>query len=227
MKILIADRCSISRLGIRSIVSHVKYSAIAEASNVEELLIRLNDGYDLLTLDPAIAGCSTRELIDDIFSVDPRVKLIILTSLDARHHGLEAFRAGIVGFLSKSCSVSEIAEAVNSATGSTPFITDKMAADLFWFLNTEQQLSNHKHLTNRELDIFALLFYGQTVSKIAKILNLSPKTISTHKSRIMFKLRVDNISLMYQYAINQSLAEELLVRSTQFSVGFTADGVCV
>lgn len=222
MRVLIADPCNISRLGVRSILDHVHYSAIAEATNVTDLLSCLTEGYDLLTLDPMICPCSVKELLNDIFRVSPRIKLLMLTDLEARKYGLEAFRAGVIGFLSKTCSAAQLIEAVDSVATGSAYITDKIADELFWFLTAENPVSSHDCLTNRELDIFALMMHGRKIGEIGKILQLSPKTVSTHKSRVLGKLQFSEVASLYQYAVDQNLVEELSVRSAQLLKGTEA-----
>lgn len=215
MRILIADPCNISRLGIRSIVSQTFDCVASEAANVDELFMALGQRFDVLTLDPMLCECSTAGLLEEIFQKAPYVSLLVITDLDAKRYGLEAYHSEAMGFLTKHCTAEELSYAIHRAILKKPYIADEIIERLAANTNHRQLPPSFDSLTEREADIFALIVRGTKITEIGKILGISPKTASTHKARIMFKLNFDNVASLCRYAINQNLTNQFQIRSSR------------
>jgi DNA-binding NarL/FixJ family response regulator len=96
----------------------------------------------------------------------------------------------------------------------SPTLSQEIATSLY----EGESRKLHDHLSERELQVFSLLVSGQKITQAAEKLHLSVKTISTHKIRIMKKLKVNNMSEMIQYAISQGLIDGCKTRCSSFCV---------
>lgn len=214
MRILIADTCRISRMGIRSIACLSQECEISEAESLNDLYARVDEGVDLMTFDPALSRCTTPRVVEEIFRRSPAIRVLIISDENVARYGLARYRHDAISFLTKGCTKKELTDAIHSATVGKPYFTDA-AIERLVFDCRRNVASCHQILTSRELDVFALLVHGSKVGEIGKILSLSPKTISTHKVNIMSKLHTKKITSLYEYAIDQKLTEECSLRSNQ------------
>lgn len=214
MRILIADTCTISRMGIRSIACFSQDCEISEAGCLDDLFARIDEGVDLLTFDPTLSRCTTRTVVEDIFRRSPAIRLLVITDENVVRYGLDGYRHDAISFLTKSCTAEELSNAIHSAKAGKSYFTDAAIEKLI--CDCRRNLAKcHQLLSSRELDVFALLVQGAKIVEIGKILSLSPKTVSTHKVKIMSKLQTTKITSLYEYAIDQKLTEECLLRSNQ------------
>jgi DNA-binding NarL/FixJ family response regulator len=118
-----------------------------------------------------------------------------------------ALKAGAAGYLTKDSDpemlVAAIRKVANGGNYLDPLLVDEVVFDFM-----QDSKPQHERLSDREFQIFQLLVAGQSVSHIAKYLSLSSKTISTHKLRLMEKMRINNIADLTRYAI-----EHMLIKS--------------
>jgi DNA-binding NarL/FixJ family response regulator len=210
LRLLIADPDLTIRLGVRSVITKSSEDfSIDDVTGVDQLLkCLIAHHYELLLLDPMIAGGSTVALIKQIRDAKPETNILVYSDLDELRHGPRAIHAGAKGFLRKKCSIEELTTAVSQVSHGkmyvSPMLVEEMATDLF----REAIDSVHERMTSREWEVFAMQVSGNSIQQCAQRLHLSVKTISSHKARLMEKLKVTSNSQIIQYAIAQGLLEE-------------------
>lgn len=217
MQVVIADRNATMRLGIRTLFNQQLNGAeVAEVSSRTDLMnyLRIED-HGLVVIDPLMCGGSGESLIRQIRELAPGANILVYTDLDELKFGLHAIRWGAKGYVMKSSPTSELLAAANRVGAGKVHISQALAEEFainMWHAAEDP----HETLSERELQVFAMLVGGRTVTGIASTLHLSIKTISTHKSRAMQKLRCKNLTDLIDYAYSHDLKAECEARCAGF-----------
>ena len=210
IRIVIADDHTIVREGLKQLLSaSADFQIVGEASNGHEVLTRLREiEFDLLLLDMSMPGRSGTELIRQVKSEKPRLRILVLTMHEEQQYAVRANQAGASGYLTKEGASEQLVSAIRKVAGGGAFITAAVAEQLA--LDAMPQSSGPLHLTlsDREYQVMQMLVAGKTVTDIAESLHLSVKTISTHKARLMQKMNLASQADLIRYAISHHLADE-------------------
>ena len=207
IRILIADDHTIMREGLKRILdgeSGIK--VVAEAVDGLDALHQIRaGGLDLIVLDLSMPGRSGVDLIRQIKEAVPKLPILILTMHEEEQYAVRAIRAGASGYLTKESAGLELVNAIRRIASGRPYISTAVAEQLAMNLMPEQVALPHTTLSDREFQVFQLLLSGKTLTEIADGLFLSVKTVSTHKTRILVKMRMKNLTELVQYAVEHQL----------------------
>lgn len=207
IKVLIADDHRLIREGLHQILKEgADLDVIGEASNAAEVLAhpRLAEA-GVILFDLSMPGCSGIELIERIRVRAPGVGMLVLTMHDEELFAVRAMRAGAHGYLTKESSAHEVVAAIRKVACGHLFISPKVSEQLALDLAAPGTMLPHAQLSNRELQIFSMLVAGSSVSGAAAALDVSAKTVSTYKTRILQKMGLRNLAHMVLYAIAHGL----------------------
>jgi DNA-binding NarL/FixJ family response regulator len=120
---------------------------------------------------------------------------------------VRALKAGAAGYLTKDCALEQLTQAIHKVVSGGRFITPEVAEALANVIVPSLVETPHKQLSNREFQVFRMLASGKSINDIAHELSLSANTVSTHKSRLMNKLGVDNNAGLVHYAIRHQIIQ--------------------
>jgi DNA-binding NarL/FixJ family response regulator len=207
-RVLVADDHLLLREGLRQLFEYVDDIQIgAEAASGDEVLMILaNDSFDLLLLDVSMPGIHGEELIEKIRQTYLQLPILILSMHNESAIAKRMIQAGASGFITKGSSSTELLEAMRKVAANQRFISAEIAEAIFF----AEALSPigvipHEVLTAREDLVLRMLAQGNTINQIARKLNLSNKTVSTHKANLMEKMQLSNFAALIQYAITHDL----------------------
>jgi DNA-binding NarL/FixJ family response regulator len=208
--VLLADDHAIVRNGLKEILEATGDIVVgAEATNGHEALARVRDTeVDVAVVDLSMPGRSGVELIKLIKAERPRLRLLVLSMHSEEQYAVRAVRAGAAGYLTKESAADELVAAIRRIAGGGAYISPETAERLVLASNTGSDGPPHTQLSNREYEVFRALVDGKSVTDIAAALNLSVKTISTHKSRILEKMELASQADLVRYAIRHNLVDE-------------------
>ncbi len=210
IRILIADDHDILRAGLKHILSEAGDIVVAgEASNGTEAIAQLRTGqWDAAVLDLNMPGRSGIELIKQVKDEFPRLPILILSMYKEDIYAVRALKAGASGYLCKDNAEALLIDAIRKIVGGGLFINQDVAESLTRdMLQGNREQLPHKRLTDRNYQIFLMLVQGLGVSEIARRLNLSVKTVSTHKATIQIRMGLSNTAELVRYAIQHQLIE--------------------
>jgi DNA-binding NarL/FixJ family response regulator len=205
IRVVIADDHTIVREGLRRILLGQEDIEIAgEATNGHEVMDRVRaGGFDLLLMDLSMPGKSGIELIKQVKDEKPKLPVLVLTMHEEEQYALRAIRAGASGYLTKESATEQLVAAIRKiASGRlyiSPEVAEQLALDVMPHGNDDAPA--HKQLSDREFEVFRLLVEGKSVTEIGTQLHLSVKTVSTHKTRVLEKLRITSIAELVRYAM--------------------------
>lgn len=207
LRILIADDHAIMREGLKQLLQLVGgVNVVAEAANGEQVFDILRGiEVDLVLLDISMPGISGPELINDIRLQEKSPPILVLSA----HHEVQvarcALQAGASGYLTKDTAPKTLVAAIFEVAAGGRFVDPRLAEKMMFDNKNVSQRLLHTLLSNREFDIFQQLVQGRSVNQIADALSISNKTVSTHKARLMLKMRCDNNAELVRYAISHRL----------------------
>ena len=210
IRILIADDHTILREGLKQILSECRDMVVAgEADNGLEALKKVREEeWDVVVLDMSMPGKSGIELVKLIKSEKPRLPILILSMHKEDQYAVRTLKAGASGYLCKDSASAQLVSAIRKVANGGIFISSEVAEKLAYGLRPMSDAPPHTLLSDREYQVFMMLVQGKGLTEIAADLNLSVKTVSTHKTRIQEKMNADNLSVLIKYAIKHDLLDE-------------------
>jgi two-component system, NarL family, invasion response regulator UvrY len=208
IQLLIADDHKLVRDGLRQILAGVPdFRVIAEAASGDEVLALIKAGEpDLVLLDMSMPGLSGINLIKRLKLERPKLRILVLSMHGERQYAARALKAGASGYLTKDSASEQLVGAIRKVAAGGVYITEAAAQSLIESTGDRQQ-SPHALLSDREFEIFRLIAAGQGPTEIGDRLNLSVKTVSTHKTRILQKMNLGNTAELVRYALEHDLLE--------------------
>ena len=210
IRIVVADDHTIVREGLKQLLSaSPDFTVVGEAQNGHEALARVRElDFDVLLLDMSMPGKSGTELIKQVRAEKPRLRILILSMHEEAQYAVRAIRAGAAGYLTKESASAQLVSAIRKVAAGGAFITGPVAEQFALGAMPDAEGPPHAALSDREFQVFKALVSGETVTGIAASLNLSVKTVSTHKARIMEKMNMSNPSELVRYAMRHGLLED-------------------
>jgi DNA-binding NarL/FixJ family response regulator len=210
IRVVIADDHQILREGLKQLLLAAgDLDVVGEAADGNEVLQRIRTvDCDVLLLDMSMPGRSGVELIRQVKSEMPRLRILVLSMHEEHQYAVRAIRAGASGYLTKESAAAQLVAALRKVAGGGAFISAEVAERLAQEAMPHADGPRHATLSDREFQVFRLLVNGRSVTEIAAQLHLSAKTVSTHKARLMEKLGVDNNADLVHYAVRHRLSDD-------------------
>lgn len=210
IRIVVADDHTIVREGLKQILAAAgDLEVVGEAQDGFEVIQRVRElEFDLLLLDMSMPGKSGIELIKLVRAEKPKLRILVLSMHEEHQYAVRAIRAGAAGYLTKESASRQLVEAIRKVAGGGAFISSAVAEQLALGAMPDAQGPLHASLSDREFQVFCMLAEGKSVSDIAERLNLSVKTVSTHKANILQKMNMTTAGELIRYAIAHRLVED-------------------
>jgi DNA-binding NarL/FixJ family response regulator len=194
-RILIVDDHLVVRTGV-SIILQENFNDLmifTVKTYPETISFIQQNGIDLIILDINIPGGKNREMIMDIRSFLPDVKIMIFSSYDDDDYACQYIIAGANGYLNKLCDEETLVFAVDSILKKGSYFTPEIIGKIVSASINKTAINPLDSLSKREYEISELLLSGDGNIEIANKLNIQMSTVSTYKSRIFEKLNVKNL----------------------------------
>jgi len=207
IRVVVADDHTILREGLRQLLGgEADIEVVAEAGDGHEVLARVRAlAFDVLLLDMSMPGKSGIELIKQVKAEKPKLRVLVLSMHEEKQYAVRAIKAGASGYVTKDSAGTQLVTAIRRVAGGGAFITAEVAEQLALGAMPDAEIAPHGRLSDREFEVLRLLVAGHTVTETAAMLNLSGKTVSTHKARLMEKLGIDNQADLVRYAMKHGL----------------------
>ena len=196
VRLIIVDDHALVRDGLRarlSVVPHLQVVGEA-ASGAEALALADADAPDLMLVDVGMRGMNGIELATELRRSHPNVKVLMLSMYDNREYVLSAIRAGARGYVLKESPTEEILAAISAVCAGGNYFSAQVASMV------AQVGTNAPLLTAREHEIALLLAHGRSNKVVAKLLDISVRTVETHRFSLRRKLGVDSASELLKIA---------------------------
>ncbi len=210
IRIVVADDHTIVREGLKQLlVASGDLEVAGEAQDGFEVMKRVRElDFDLLLLDMSMPGKSGIELIRQVKGEKPKLRILVLSMHEEHQYAVRAIRAGASGYLTKESASRQLVEAIRKVAAGGAFISSAVAEQLALGAMPGAEGPLHAALSDREFQVFRLIAEGKSVSDIAERLNLSVKTVSTHKANILQKMGMSTAGELIRYAVEHRLVED-------------------
>lgn len=209
IKVLLTDDHALVRTGIKRLLEDCKQvKIIAEAESGEaslDLAQQLKP--DVILMDVNMPGIGGIEACRRILQRDPTQKIIILTIHTEQTFPKRLLELGARGYLTKECDINEMIVAIKQVNNGGSYIEPRIAQQLALSLLPGNGENPVDRLSRREFQVMLMISHGLTNVEISEKLCLSPKTVSTYRSRLLEKLDAHNEVDLIKIAVEQGMVE--------------------
>jgi two-component system, NarL family, invasion response regulator UvrY len=207
IKIFIADDHPVVRMGIKQILSEVKDMTVAdEAGTGQETLKKVaKNDYDVILLDISMPGRNGLDILRELKNKKPKIPVLILSIYPEDQYAVRVLKLGAAGYLTKESVPEELINAIRKVAQGRKYISPNLAEKLATDLELNTEKPPHENLSDREYQVLCLLASGKRLKDIADTLDLSIKTISTYRTRILEKMKMENNAELIRYALQNNL----------------------
>ena len=206
IKVIIVDDHPVVRRGLRQIIEDEPDMEVAgEAKNAEEcfsLVRKMNCA--LVLLDITLPDRSGFDVLKQLKYEHPEIPILILSVHPEDQYGLRLIKAGASGYLMKEGAPEELVKAIRKVSAGGKYVSASLAEKLVSNLGAFDK-PPHENLSNREFQILCMIAGGKSLKGIAEELHLSEKTVSTYRSRILEKMKMNTNADVTRYALEHHL----------------------
>jgi len=210
IRTLIADDHALVRAGIRALVEKIKgVSVVGEAGKGSEALKLVNKlKPDLVLLDITMPDGSGFDVLHQLAQNFSKIRVIVLTVHEAGEYAMRAVREGAVGFLPKSAASTELEQAIYAVMRGEVYISPETSRKTRLELDKGQKNRDlFDNLSPRQKEVLRQIAEGRTTKQIAQTLQISVKTVETHRSQLMDRLDIHDVASLVRYAITIGLVD--------------------
>ena len=206
--VLIADDHALLRRGVREILEESGMGiVVSEASSAAEVLAAvLHHNYDIALLDIAFPDGNGLDVLTEIHTRKPEMRILFLSMYPEAQYARRALHVGASGYLAKNSAPDELMNAIQKVMAGGTYITLALAEQLAQEISPDFERPAHEKLSDREFRVLTALGAGKSISEIATDLSLSPKTVSTYRSRLLEKLKLKTTADIIRYVLENHLS---------------------
>ena len=210
IRVLIADDHALVRAGIRALVEKIDgVVVVGEAGKGSEALDLVRQlKPNLMLLDITMPDGGGFEVLDQLTKKYPEIKVIVLTVHEAGEYAIRALREGAAGFLPKSAASTELEQAIQTVVRGETYISPETSRKtLLEYGKGVTKRDLLASLSPRQREVLRLIAEGKTTKQIAQVLEISVKTVETHRAQLMERLSIHDVAGLVRYAIIVGLIE--------------------
>jgi len=208
IKVLIADDHAIVRQGLKQVLSDsTSMKVVEEAENGSEVLDKISkNDFSVLVLDVSMPGENGIEILKKVKVMSPDLPVLMLSMYSEEQYAIRALKAGANGYLTKDKAPDILVSAIDKVANGRKYISNALAERLADGLyQNKSNKVQHELLSDREYEVMCHIASGKTVSDIADEMNLSVKTISTYRARVLNKMKMKSNAELTHYTIKNNL----------------------
>ncbi len=207
IRILVADDHPIVRQGLKQIIAdNPDMVVVTEATDGQEVLNHVwKDEFDVVLLDISMPVMNGLDILKQLKSQKPRLAVLLLSVHPEEQYALRALKAGAAGYVTKDKAPEELISAIRAVASGKKYISPSLAQTLASTAGVAATGPLHQTLSDREYSVLRLIAAGRTKIKIAEELSVSPKTVSTYRSRLLKKMGLKTDAEIVRYAIENRL----------------------
>ena len=211
MRVFLADDHTLVRAGLRALVESIEGAeVVGEAGEGREALEMIGTiRPDVALLDIGMPGMNGLEVARRAAEASPRTRVIILSMHAEDSYVRQALRAGVAGYLLKGAAVSELPLALQSVMRGETYLTPRVSQVVVseMLRDGPSEADPLQLLTDRQREILQLIAEGKSTKEIASVLDVSIKTVETHRARLMERLGIKDVAGLTRFAIKAGLIE--------------------
>lgn len=210
IRVLIADDHALVRGGIRALVEKIEgMIVVGEAGKGSEAMDLVRElKPNLMLLDITMPDGGGFEVLDQVTKNFPEIRVIVLTVHDAGEYAIRALREGAAGFLPKSAASTELEQAIQTVIRGETYISPETSRKtIIEYGKGQTKRDLLASLSPRQREVLRLIAEGRTTKQIAQVLEISVKTVETHRAQLMERLGIHDVAGLVRYAIHVGLID--------------------
>ncbi len=202
IRVAIADDHPLVRAGIKQVIADDEtLTVVGEAADGDGTVTMVRSTLpDVLVLDLSMPGAPFPGLLRVLRTAFPTLRVLVVTMHTEEQFAARALREGVAGYVTKDRPPDDIVAAVKQVAAGGRYITAALADGV-----ADAELP-HERASQREYEVLCMIGCGKTVKQIAIELGLSPKTVSTHRARLLRKMRLKSSAELIRYAVQHGLS---------------------
>lgn len=206
---MLVDDHPIVRRGLRDILVDAFDGVIIHeaGSGREALALMRGHHWDAVILDLSLPDGSGLDVLKRVRQIQPLVPVLILSIHSAEQFATRALAAGAWGYLTKDTADQELVGAVMGLLRGEKYFGPHVLERVALRLHPDSEGRPHERLSDREFQVLRMIGSGKTVSEIASTLDLSAKTVSTYRARVLTKMNMRTNAELIYYAVREGLSE--------------------
>lgn len=206
MRIVIIEDHPVVREGVKRILSGSEFTVVGEAADGEEALtVVQKTPFDLVLLDMTLPKTDGFQLLKQLRMQMPTKPVLVLSLHSADEYAARVLRAGAAGYVTKDADSTELLIALRKVARGGRYTSPAVAEEIALGMLDQKDRPATEILSRREYQILSMISWGRTVTEIAGDLNLSVKTVSTYRTRLLEKLSLRNNGELTRYAIRHNV----------------------
>jgi DNA-binding NarL/FixJ family response regulator len=210
-RVLLAEDHTLVRAGLRALLRDLPtMRVVAEAADGREALQLIQEHHpDVVLMDISMPGLNGLEATTRATSEFPHLRVIILSVHANEEYVLQALRAGAAGYLLKDAGTDELELAINTVCNGEVYLSPAISKHVVEYIRRTGDVPGreaddtppYERLTPRQREVLQLIAEGHTTKEIAQILDVSIKTVETHRTRLMEQLNIHDVAGLVRYAV--------------------------
>lgn len=213
IRILLVDDYAVVRDGLAQLLQgEPDLTVCAEAASAEQALdVAVQASPDLAIVDISLGGANGIELIKNLKTLQPNLRILVLSMHDESHFAERALRAGASGYVMKREARDRIMEAIRTVCAGNIYVSDRLQKSMlhqYLHGSAGAEASPISRLSDRELEVLTLLGRGSSSKEIAERLHLSQKTVDSHRTHLKEKLNLSGATELVRFAFEWVSAQE-------------------
>jgi len=209
LRVILADDHTLVRAGLRSLVEQLNnVTVVAEAKDGHEVLTLVATHHpDVVLMDLSMPGMNGLEAALRLKKEHPQVRIIVLSMHASEEYVLQALRAGAAGYLVKDSAPLELGLALQAVARGETYLSPPISRQVVdsYMQRLGQADEPLAVLTGRQREILQLIAEGSSTKDIARRLNLSVKTVETHRAQLMERLDIHDVAGLVRFAVRHGL----------------------
>jgi DNA-binding NarL/FixJ family response regulator len=209
IRVLLVDDHNLVRAGIRSLLERMPgVKVVGEASNGREALeLVRSESPNLVLMDIAMAELGGLETLPRINKNFPGVQVIILSAHSNEEYVIRALRSGASGYMLKDAATLELQLAINAVAQGKTYLSPSISRTVIdsYLARVGGEEGQLEPLTARQREILQLVAEGKNTKEVAHLLQISVKTVETHRLQLMARLDIHDVPGLVRYAIRSGL----------------------
>ena len=212
VRILLVDDHKLFREGLHALLNAIDdFEIVGEAKDGQEAVEKVQSlNPDIVVMDIEMPGMSGIDAARKIIAINGKIKILALSRHNERQYVSDMFMVGAVGYILKDTAVNELVSAIRTVVDGKRYCSPELIGvvlDDYSDRLVSEQKSPARLLSPRELEVLKLLADGFSSKEIGAQLNVSAKTVDTHKMRIMKKLNLHTLADLIKFAIRENLVK--------------------
>jgi len=211
IRVIVVDDQTLVREGVRALIeAHDGIEVVGEAENGKAALMKVRElSPDVVVMDLSMPELNGIEATRQIARSFPRTRILALTMYGDEKYVFQALKAGAAGYILKTATGAELAGAIRAVHGGSPYFSAAVSRKIMDSYLSEDDKTTKSvqsdHLTGREREVLQLVAEGYSNTKVAELMGISVKTVETHRSNIMKKVGVHDVTGLVKYAIKRGI----------------------